>query len=781
MLAKRNAKRLSYGTPTSSSRAPRDRSVSRTDAESPPGASSAEEDVAAVDRPPKGPATPPTDASKTNTSLETDVLDVTEHPLSEQSLTGSPATEEEIDRELIHDLDLAPKSPPNIRHRRTRSSENAMATPVGLGEDDGELGGVGSTPASPFGERDKNDASCSPVTQFRRSLLALKGLGLQGADGVVGTNTSVGMGAHTPISPVVRDIIESTEEQEAAQMRILLEERSRAREMVQRLERDKQMQAEQLRMMEERMEQSEMTEEELRETEAALRRARREVETLAASKEALEKELDSQLSREEEWSRRLRDAELAGMSSTEKAIKERDEYAAKVEALERELEATRAREVNQLIAEAKVAPDRTRSKVAHSPSKTTGARVVDADLGVAFAAPERAPFRADAEPEAEELETATRPPSRRSRAQTLISRGSLVAFVVAIVAVAVAVLSPFATSISSVAVGIDASWWRTRAGAVLTTNALENAPEVQPGFAAAPAPAGAPAGPEATTRKWRPSGESARGMADEVERSDDDAEKDAVLAAARAAKARDIAEARVKQEQKRREMEELKRKLAEAEKKKQELEAATAAKAKLDAEVKAAAEAKAKAADEANAKVKAEIAAAKAANAKAKAEREAKAKADAEAEAKAAAEAKAKSDEEAKAKADAEASLAKLYAEMKAKAEAKAKAKAEAEEAAGAEAAAKAKAEAEAKAKAEAEAKAKAEAEAAAKAKAEAEAKAKAEAEAKAKAEAEAKAKAEAEAKAKAEAQAKAKAELKPRQKLKPRPRRKPKAASQGG
>ena len=237
-LAKRNAKRLSYSTPTSSSRAPRE---SRTEPESPPGASSAEEDVAAVDRPPKGPATPPADASETNTSLETDVLDVTEHPLSEQSLTGSPATEEEIDRELIHDLDLAPKSPPNIRHRRTRSSENAMATPVGLGESDGEFGGVGSTPASPFGERDNNDKSCSPVTQFRRSLLALKGLGLQGADGVGGTNMSVGMGAHTPISPVVRDIIESTEEQEAAQMRILLEERSRAREMVQRLERDKQL------------------------------------------------------------------------------------------------------------------------------------------------------------------------------------------------------------------------------------------------------------------------------------------------------------------------------------------------------------------------------------------------------------------------------------------------------------------------------------------------------------------------------------------------------------
>ena len=326
-----------------------------------------------MDRPPKGPATPPTDASKTNTSLETDVLDVTEHPLSEQSLTGSPATEEEIDRELIHDLDLAPKSPPNIRHRRTRSSENAMATPVGLGESDGEFGGVGSTPASPFGERDNNDKSCSPVTQFRRSLLALTGLGLQGADGVGGTNMGVGMGAHTPISPWSGT---SSSPRRSRRLRRCesYSRRGASEEMVQRLERDKQMQAEQLRMMEERMEQSEMTEEELRETEAALRRARREVETLAASKEALEKELDSQLSREEEWSRRLRDAELAGMSSTEKAIKERDEYAAKVEALERELEATRAREVNQLIAEAKAAPDHDR---AENPIEG-GARAVEA-------------------------------------------------------------------------------------------------------------------------------------------------------------------------------------------------------------------------------------------------------------------------------------------------------------------------------------------------------------------------------------------------------------------
>ena len=226
VLAKRNAKRLSYSTPTSSSRAP-------------PGV--ADRTRVPAGRVQRGGGRRGSGSTAERSShapgrrigdehlLETDVLDVTEHPLSEQSLTGSPATEEEIDRELIHDLDLAPKSPPNIRHRRTRSSENAMATPVGLGESDGEFGGVGSTPASPFGERDNNDKSCSPVTQFRRSLLALKGLGLQGADGVGGTNMGVGMGAHTPISPVVRDIIESTEEQEAAQMRILLEERSRAR------------------------------------------------------------------------------------------------------------------------------------------------------------------------------------------------------------------------------------------------------------------------------------------------------------------------------------------------------------------------------------------------------------------------------------------------------------------------------------------------------------------------------------------------------------------------
>jgi hypothetical protein len=392
VLAKRNAKKLSYSTPTpSTSRAPRDVSGSLATSESAhPSTSTASEATpesptqdtqTTTEEAPPGPTTPPVEPSQDVTD-DDDILDVTEHPLSDQSISGSPATEGEIDRELLHDLDLAPKSPPNIRHRRTRSSENAMAFPSGLAEATRDDTAVRS-PGSPFGEREgvagvKNDGSCSPVTQFRRSLLALKGLGLQGAEGVGGVMGDMATHAHTPMSPVVRDIIESTEEQEAAQMRILLEERSRAREMVQRLERDKQMQAEQLRMMEERMDQSEMTEEELRETEAALRRASREVETLAASKDALERELNSQLEREEEWSRRLRDAERAGMSSTEKAIKERDEYAAKVEALERELQANRAREVNELIENAKEEGRGTSKPLARTrKAKTTDDVVVE--------------------------------------------------------------------------------------------------------------------------------------------------------------------------------------------------------------------------------------------------------------------------------------------------------------------------------------------------------------------------------------------------------------------
>jgi hypothetical protein len=65
----------------------------------------------------------------------------------------------------------------------------------------------------------------------------------------------------------------ATEEQEMAQIRTLLEERSAARAEVQRLERERVMQTEQLRMMEERMADQELTEEELAAAEDELARA----------------------------------------------------------------------------------------------------------------------------------------------------------------------------------------------------------------------------------------------------------------------------------------------------------------------------------------------------------------------------------------------------------------------------------------------------------------------------------------------------------------------------
>ena len=364
-----------------------------------------------------------------------------------------------------------------------------MAFPSGLAEATRDDTAVRS-PGSPFGEREgvagvKNDGSCSPVTQFRRSLLALKCLGLQGSDGVgIHGVGDMATHTHTPMSPVVRDIIESTEEQEAAQMRILLEERSRAREMVQRLERDKQMQAEQLRMMEERMDQSEMTEEELRETEAALRRASREVETLAASKDALERELNSQLEREEEWSRRLRDAERAGMSSTEKAIKERDEYAAKVEALERELQANRAREVNELIENAKEEGRGTNKPLARTRKAKTTDDIVAEDTAEPFATPEPIPV-------AKAFVTSHETETPRARVKSSSGVWFLAAFIVAVLAVAAAVFVP---KFSSFNLG-----GLMKSPGSMTTSVTVDIP---PGFAAAPPPAAVPASPETPPWEW---------------------------------------------------------------------------------------------------------------------------------------------------------------------------------------------------------------------------------------------------------------------------------------
>jgi hypothetical protein len=148
---------------------------------------------------------------------------------------------------------------------------------------------------------------------------------------------------------------------------------------------------------------------------------------------------------------------------------------------------------------------------------------------------------------------------------------------------------------------------------------------------------------------------------------------------------------------------------------------------------------------------------------RARAEAEAKAKREAEERARKEAEARAKADAEATAKAKREAEeRARKEAEAKARAEAEARAKAEAEAKARREAEERARREAEAKARAEAEARAKAEAEA--RAKREAEERARKEAEAKARAEAEEKARREADARAQAAAAARAQREAEERE-----------------
>jgi hypothetical protein len=192
------------------------------------------------------------------------------------------------------------------------------------------------------------------------------------------------------------------------------------------------------------------------------------------------------------------------------------------------------------------------------------------------------------------------------------------------------------------------------------------------------------------------------------------------------------------------EADEVARQVAQARAKQDGGKADAAARVKAEAEAKAKREAEERARREADAKARAE------AEAKARAEAGARAKAEAEAKAKREAEERARREAEAKAKAEAEA-RARAEADARAKAEAEAKAKREAEERARREAEAKAKAEAEAKARAEADAKAKREAEE--RARKDAEARARAEAEARARAEADEKARRDAEARAQREAE----------------------------
>ena len=198
------------------------------------------------------------------------------------------------------------------------------------------------------GEDADDDAACaersidSHVTQFAESLRALRELGLAG----------------------IRDFgddgfREASEEQESEQMRVLLEERSRARELVRQLERDKQLQAEELRLMEMRIVEQEMTEEELVAAEEEVTRARLESAAMATAKEALEHELALQMDQNARWSEKLRAAEseeAALLATAEKAERALAEKEAEAEALahrltaaERELDALRAADVERAL------------------------------------------------------------------------------------------------------------------------------------------------------------------------------------------------------------------------------------------------------------------------------------------------------------------------------------------------------------------------------------------------------------------------------------------------
>ena len=225
-----------------------------------------------------------------------------------------------------------PSTPPSHRRLLPRSLHSPRKAPGSGGH----------------GEDADDDAACaersidSHVTQFAESLRALRELGLAG----------------------IRDFgddgfREASEEQESEQMRVLLEERSRARELVRQLERDKELQAEELRLMEMRIVEQEMTEEELVAAEEEVTRARLESAAMATAKEALEHELALQMDQNARWSEKLRAAEseeAALLATAEKAERALAEKEAEAEALahrltaaERELDALRAADVDRAL------------------------------------------------------------------------------------------------------------------------------------------------------------------------------------------------------------------------------------------------------------------------------------------------------------------------------------------------------------------------------------------------------------------------------------------------
>ena len=245
--------------------------------------------------------------------------------------TPSPSATPRRTREGGRGTRSTPSTPPSHRRLLPRSQRSPREAPGSGGHGDDADGDAASA------ERSID----SHVTQFAESLRALRELGLAG----------------------IRDFgdegfREASEEQESEQMRVLLEERSRARDLVRQLERDKQLQAEALRLMESRIVEQEMTEEELVAAEREVTRARLESAAMATAKEALEHELARQMDQNARWSEKLRAAESeeAALLATRRKPSALAEKEAEAEALahkltaaERELDQLRAADVDRAL------------------------------------------------------------------------------------------------------------------------------------------------------------------------------------------------------------------------------------------------------------------------------------------------------------------------------------------------------------------------------------------------------------------------------------------------
>ena len=269
---------------------------------------------------PAGVRTPRRSARLSNASAQAAARDPGGSPprprAGTRSLPGTPPSHERL-------IPTAPRAfLPDAAARATRSAPGGVLSLL-VGDSDDEKRGSDAAALSPCGALERDTEA--HITQFAESLRALRDLGLSG------------------IRDDARD--DFREEQESEQMRTLLEERSRARAMVQRLERDKQMQAEQMRMMEERVIEQELTEEELAATVEELERVKREHARAVESANTLETELQWQLEQRERWSEKLRELESKERrmtDSAEKATRALAEKEAEAEALASRLDAAEA-------------------------------------------------------------------------------------------------------------------------------------------------------------------------------------------------------------------------------------------------------------------------------------------------------------------------------------------------------------------------------------------------------------------------------------------------------